>query len=87
MNDYVKGFKDGFAVGLEEGKKLVEEQCRQEKIAELEKTLPKPPNWQYTTPGIAYTDNKCPKCGVRINDVSGFVCSSPNCPTYIQTTC
>lgn len=70
MTDYAKGFKDGFAAGLEEGKKLNQPQI----------------GWPSTTPDIFYRET-CPKCGIRIDKPMGYVCSSPNCPTFPQVTC
>ena len=29
----------------------------------------------------------CPKCGIKISGVMGYVCYSPNCPTFPQVTC
>jgi hypothetical protein len=85
MSDYAKGFKDGFAAGLEEGKKLLEEKWRLDKIAELEKTLPKPqPRLDDFIFGAKET---CPKCGIKISGVMGYVCASPNCPTFPKITC
>ena len=56
--DYRQGYKDGFKDGIEEGKKLVEEQWRQDKIKELEKTLPKTP-WGFGDYVFGVKDN-CP---------------------------
>jgi hypothetical protein len=84
MTDYAQGFKDGFAAGLEEGKKLLEEKWRLDKIAELEKTLPKPqPRLDDYVFGARET---CPKCHMKIDRVMGYVCASPNCPTFPQVT-
>lgn len=66
--DYKKGFKDGFAAGLEEGKKLGQ---------------PKIGLGDYFF-GVNET---CPKCHMRINRAMGYVCASPNCPTFPQITC
>ncbi len=85
MSDYAKGFKDGFAAGLEEGKKLLEEKWRLDKIAELEKTLPKPqPRLDDFIFGARET---CPKCQMKIDRVMGYVCASPNCPSFPKVTC
>jgi hypothetical protein len=74
--DYRKGFKDGFELGLEEGKK-------QQKISvDLEKYLQKP----LTFPQYDVRET-CPKCGVKISGVMGYVCNSPNCPTFLQVSC
>lgn len=83
--DYAQGFKDGFASGLEEGKKLVEEQWRQDKIKEIEKSTPKP-QWGLGDYVFGAKDN-CPKCGMTLSNVMGYVCASPNCPTFPNVTC
>ena len=31
--------------------------------------------------------NNCSKCGMKLDQVMGYVCSSPNCPTFPQVTC
>lgn len=31
--------------------------------------------------------DKCPKCGITLSNPMGYVCSSVNCPTFLQTTC
>ena len=104
MSDYAQGFKDGFAAGLEEGKKIVEDQWRQDKIKELEETLPKPlPTWPKidlekwkqnplpplpTLPMWPSTERStCPKCGISLDGLMNYYCASPNCPTFMQTTC
>jgi len=74
MTDYAKGFKDGFAAGLEEGKKL----------APKERTYNP---WIDTGPYVGKVKESCPKCGIKISGVMGYVCSSPNCPTFPQVTC
>lgn len=49
MSDYAKGFKDGFAAGLEEGKKLNDKSYTDGYIEGLKKTMPAPynpnPSW------------------------------------------
>jgi len=85
MTDYANGFKDGFAAGLEEGKKIVEEQWRHDKIKEIEKSMPRPATWPWTQP-LTFSADKCPKCGIRISGVMGYVCSSINCPTFYQAS-
>ena len=80
-DDYAKGFKDGFAAGLEEGKKLIEEQWRLDKIKELEKTLPKPvtrlDDYLFGTAG------HCSVCGKNWGNggVWGYVCNNQYCPS------
>jgi hypothetical protein len=88
MTDYANGFKDGFAAGLEEGKKIVEEQWRHDKIKEIEKSIPNPATWRLTQPLTfsAVSADKCPKCGITISGVMGYVCSSINCPTFYQAS-
>lgn len=83
--DYAQGFKDGFAAGLEEGKKLVEDQWRQERIKEIEKSIPKP---QPRLDDFVFgAKEKCPKCSISLSGVMNYVCASPNCPTFPQITC
>ena len=85
MPDYAQGFKDGFAAGLEQGKKLFDEQWRINKINELEKSLPKPqPRLDDYIFGAAIK-SVCPKCGMNFGGVMGFVCNSPNCPTRVTS--
>lgn len=81
-DDYRQGFKDGFAAGLEEGKK-------QQKISvDLEKYLQKPFDFPpYVPQPNMSVKETCPKCGIKISGVMGYVCSSPNCPTFPQVTC
>jgi len=67
--DYQDGFKDGFAKGLEEGKKLSQPQI----------------GWPSTSP--SFSADRCPKCGINISGVMGYVCHSPGCPTFPQVTC
>ena len=90
MTDYANGFKDGFAAGLEEGKKIVEEQWRHDKIKEIEKSLPKlQPNlgdYMFRTNETWPNINRCSKCGISLNNVMNYTCSSINCPNYLNTT-
>jgi len=84
MNDYAQGFKDGFAAGLEEGKKINDKTYTDGFIEGLKKTLPPP----YVPPGTVWGQSDvCPKCGIKISGVMGYVCNSPNCPTFPQVTC
>lgn len=88
MTDYAKGFKDGFAAGLEEGKKLVEDQWRKEQIKKIEDDLHKLPKPQPRLDDYIFgAKEKCPKCGISLSGVMNYVCSSPNCPTFPQVTC
>ena len=76
MSDYRQGFKDGFAAGLEEGKKIVEEQWRQDKIKEIEKSIPKPVT--RLDDFVFGSKDKCPKCGITISGAMNYTCSSIN---------
>jgi hypothetical protein len=71
-DDYAKGFKDGFKIGLEEGK-------RHQNLNPVPYTLPYEP--------LTKTKDNCPKCGIKISGVMGYVCTSINCPTFPQVTC
>ena len=73
--DYRQGFKDGFAAGLEEGKKMNDKTYTDGLIEGMKKTLPPP-----------YVPKEtCPKCGITIGSAMGYVCQSINCPTYYKT--
>lgn len=75
MTDYANGFKDGFAAGLEEGKKMNDKTYTDGLIEGMKKTMPPP-----------YVPKEtCPKCGITISGVMGYVCQSINCPTYYKT--
>lgn len=81
-DDYRQGFKDGFSAGLEEGKKLAPKQTR---LDDYVFGQPRPP---YVPQYPQYDPREtCPKCGMKISGVMGYVCSSPNCPTFVQVTC
>ena len=68
MSDYAQGFKDGFAAGLEEGKKMSKPQPRLDDY-------------------VFGARETCPKCQMRIDRAMGYVCASPNCPTFPKITC
>lgn len=91
MSDYAQGFKDGFAAGLEEGKKLAEKNYADGYLEGLKKTMPMPPPYippPTTSPNWTLELKEyCPKCGIKVSGVMGYVCSSPNCPTFPQVTC
>lgn len=65
--DYQKGFKDGFKIGLEEGK-------RNQNLNPVPSYKP----W----PELNMLKETCPKCGIKISGVMGYVCTSPNCPSF-----
>jgi hypothetical protein len=69
--DWTEGFKEGFKIGLEEGK-------RHQNL----NPVPSLPSYQ----PLDMTKGKCPKCGITIGGMMGYVCSSVNCPTFYQTT-
>ena len=39
------------------------------------------PSMPYGPGPFNYNTNKCPKCGIQLNSVMGYVCSTPDCPT------
>jgi hypothetical protein len=65
--DYQKGFKDGFIIGLEEGK-------RNQNLNPVPSYKP----W----PEIGMMKETCPKCGIKISGVMNYTCSSINCPIF-----
>ena len=66
--DYAQGFKDGFAAGLEEGKKLAPKQTRLD-------------DYVFGQPGYLGMPNTCQICGR--SGVAGYVCYDPKCPTKV----
>jgi hypothetical protein len=66
-NDWTEGFKEGFKIGLEEGK-------RNQNLNPVPYTQPYEP--------LSMLKDKCPKCGITISGMMGYVCSSVNCPTF-----
>lgn len=70
MSDYAQGFKDGFAAGLEEGKKLASKPTRLD-------------DYLFGQPGYLGMPNTCHVCGRLQSGVDGYVCYSPNCPTKV----
>lgn len=45
-------------------------------------TIPYPPYKPFETT----THNTCPKCGIKLDAVMGYVCSTPQCPTGLGGT-
>ena len=78
MNDYSQGFKDGFAAGLEEGKKL------NVTTLDLSKYIQYP--YPIGLPSVLGQNDTCPKCGIKISGVMGYSCPSINCPSYYSTS-
>lgn len=69
--DYAQGFKDGFAAGLEEGKKLAPKQTRLD-------------DYMFGQPGYLGSPTCCSACGKDFgNNIWGYVCSNANCPTRV----
>jgi hypothetical protein len=69
--DWTEGFKAGFKIGLEEGK-------RNQNLNPVPYTQP------YVH--LSLMKDKCPKCGITISGVMNYTCSSINCPTFYQVT-
>jgi hypothetical protein len=69
--DWTEGFKAGFKIGLEEGK-------RNQNLNPVPYTQPYVP--------LSLMKDKCPKCGITISGVMNYTCSSINCPTFYQAT-
>lgn len=88
--DYRQGYKDGFKDGLEEGKKSVPlEPVKSnpppdpyEKLRGVHIPPIKPNLWPQNA-----NDDHCPKCGIKLTNSMGYVCHSPNCPTFLNVTC
>lgn len=41
------------------------------------------PNW----PSVPSIGKNCPKCGISLDGVMGYVCGDTNCPTFLKVTC
>lgn len=52
----------------------------QEPITPLPYPLPSSPYQPWTTPNSLIGSN-CPKCGMKMEGIMGYVCSQPQCPT------
>jgi hypothetical protein len=72
IDDYQKGFKDGFAAGLEEGKKLAPKQPRLD-------------DYVFCQSGYLGAPDTCQVCGRLQSGIQGYVCYSPRCP-YTSTS-
>ena len=62
--DYKKGFKDGFAAGLEEGKKLAPVKSKDPTRLD---------DYVFGQP------NTCSVCGMKFDGPMGYVCMHPGC--------
>lgn len=79
MSDYAKGFKDGFAAGLEEGKKLTPVKSKAPtRLSDLNDYVFGQPGYR---PGYLGLPNTCQVCGRLQEGMTGYVCYSPNCPS------
>lgn len=93
--DYRQGYKDGFKDGIEEGKKQVDKTWLDGYMEGLKQATPPPYNpneginllpiipdlWPRNS-----NDDHCPKCGLKLTSPMGYVCHSPNCPTFPRAT-
>ena len=75
--EYARGFKDGFAAGLEEGKKLT---------PVVSKDPTRLDDYVFGQPGYLGMPNTCHVCGRLQSGVEGYVCYSPRCPTKVTCT-
>lgn len=75
MNDL---WQEGYNVGYRDGDRDGYARGWHEAMRVVNAEKPKVPKPQ--------PDDNCPKCGVRLTNPSGYVCSSINCPIYLQTT-
>lgn len=71
-------WRDGFKEGFEAGRKSKEAEQNPFDISKWKQE----PIWPMTPPDfIPKAKEHCPKCGITLSGVMGYVCSSPNCPT------
>ena len=88
MNEeYKNGYRDGFKDGFEAGRKSVPlEPVKSNPPLRLDDIMigvhqpPSVPEWPRNA------NDTCPKCGMKVGGVMGYVCVSPNCPTFPQAT-
>lgn len=73
--EYKEGFKDGFRIGIEESNKQANNDATWIDWYKRwsEPLIPNEPR-----------PETCPKCGVRTNGPGGYVCTSINCPAYLE---
>ena len=38
-------------------------------------------------PSVPTIGKSCPKCGISLDGVMGYVCGDTNCPTFLKVTC
>lgn len=38
-------------------------------------------------PTVSQTKPQCPKCGIHLSGVMGYVCNDAQCPTFMKATC
>lgn len=38
-------------------------------------------------PTVSQTKPQCPKCGIHLSGVMGYVCGDNHCPTFMKATC
>lgn len=52
------------------------------------KRLDAPPSLpQFPDPPGSFDKPRCPKCGMQLESVMGYVCGDTYCPTFIKATC
>jgi hypothetical protein len=76
--DYKRGWYDGYQAAQKDSTRIYPTQpVRTEDIMwpdRLPSTSPIPPTMIY---------DRCQFCGLKSNDVTGYVCYHPNCPTKL----
>ena len=63
-----------------------------EKLDRIIDLLPKEkspysPSYPPPTPGPSFPPTTCSKCGLRLDQVMGYVCGDTYCPTFVKPTC
>lgn len=44
------------------------------------------PAWNPATHPTQYTKMQCPKCGMNLSNLTGYVCGDITCPTFMRAT-
>jgi len=47
--------------------------------------IPWGPAYPTTIPVVKY--NFCPHCGIKLDEIMGYVCNKQRCPVFPQVTC
>ena len=78
--DRIKHLETMLEKSMEMNKTLMDK-LAQRPITPLPHPLPSMPYQPWVTPNSPPMGGNCPKCGLKLEGVMGYVCSQPQCPT------